>query len=51
MTEYLPENSNVRMGLQVMEDEFNEQDNSILHVMFTSLEEDEKSRYLLRYGF
>lgn len=42
MTEYLPENSNVRMGLQVMEDEFNEQDNSILHVMFTSLEEDER---------
>ena len=39
MTEYLPQDSNVRAGLEVMEQEFGEVNAAELHVMFEDLEE------------
>jgi len=42
MTEYLPEDSDVRVGLQVMEAEFGEQNMAVLHVMFEGLSDGEQ---------
>jgi len=42
MTEYLPEDSNVKAGLQVMEAEFGEQNMAVLHVMFEGLSDEER---------
>ena len=41
MTEYLPDDSNVKAGLQVMDAEFGEQNVAALHVMFEGLSEGE----------
>ena len=42
ITEYLPADSNVKAGLQVMEAEFGELNTSALHIMFEGLTDDER---------
>lgn len=42
MTEYLPEDSEVKMGLDVMEAEFPKEDESSLTIMLEGLGENEK---------
>ncbi len=42
MTEYMPKDSETRIGLDIMNEEFEEEESSILNVMFKNLTEDEK---------
>ena len=42
MEEYLPQDSTLRAGLEVMDQEFGDVHAGVLHVMFEGLEEAEK---------
>ena len=44
MAEYLPSDSETRIGMDIMEDEFDEEDSSSLNVMFKNLDEEEKEK-------
>ena len=44
MTRYLPDSSETKTGLDIMEDEFSDSDTSSLLVMFANLEEEEKKQ-------
>ena len=42
MTEYLPSDSETKIGMDIMEKEFDEEKESYLNIMFKNLTEDEK---------
>lgn len=42
MTEYMPTDSETRLGLDIMNKEFEEENTSVLNIMFKNLTEDEK---------
>lgn len=42
MTEYMSSNSETRLGLDIMSKEFEEENSSVLNIMFKNLTEDEK---------
>lgn len=42
MTEYMPSDSETRLGLDIMNKEFEEENTSVLNIMFKNLTEDEK---------
>lgn len=44
MTEYMPSNSETRIGLNIMNSEFKEEESSALNIMFKNLTEDEKNK-------
>lgn len=50
MTEYLPSNSETKIGMDIMEKEFEEEKVSYLNVMFKNLTEEEKDEMYERLG-
>ena len=46
MTEYLPEDSEVKMGMNIMDEEFEEEESSSFNIMFKDLSQKEKKEIL-----
>ena len=44
ITKYLPNSSETRIGMDIMEEEFNDDESSSLLLMFANLEDDEKTK-------
>lgn len=49
MTEYLPSDSETKIGMDIMEKEFDEEKESYLNIMFKNLTEDEKIICIRKY--
>ena len=50
MTEYLPSDSETKIGMDIMEKEFDEEKESYLNIMFKNLTEDEKDNMYVVEG-